>query len=319
VWDPRNPLHDRNNPETWEYSTNPVLQLIDYLTNPDGGMGLDYDVILAPRINEWAAEADLCDELVQRADGSWEPRYSCHGFYQYDNNPEDVEGNILSTCDGWLCEDIDGTLSLKVGVYRDPVDDPIEGKAIVGFTNIQFGQADEQTVNQLDFTFTDPDQAFATTQPEPYRDEDAISASGVVRSKQLDLKWVQSSSQASRLAARALLRVNPDITCTIITDLTALDWVGQRWIPVRYPFIAGLENCVMENQGAEIDLAAGRIAFNLNLVVPTKVEDWNPATDEKPTPPIPPVAPGGNSPVFMREDGTLLNREDVGSFIRETT
>jgi hypothetical protein len=258
-------------------------------------LGLDYDVIIAPRILEWVAEADLCDELVDKADGTQEPRYSCHGWYQFDNNPEDIIGGILSTCDGWMIEDIDGTLSLKIGVYRDPVGDPISGSQIVGFTNIQFGQADEDTVNQVDFTFTDPDQAFATTQPAPYRDEDAISKSGVARSKALDLKWVQSAGQASRLAARALLRINPDITCTIITDLTALDWVGERWVPVQYPFIAGLENCVMENQGAEIGLAAGRITFNFNLVVPTKVEDYNPATDEKPAPPVPPIVPGGQT------------------------
>jgi len=206
-------------------------------------------------------------------------------------------------------------LALKVGVYRAPTDDAISGKQILGFTNIQFGQTDEQTVNQVDFTFTDPDQAFATSQPDPYRDEDAISESGVVRSKQLDLKWVQSSSQASRLAARALLRINPSITCSIVTDLTALDWVGQRWVPIKYPFIAGLENCVMENQGAEIDLAAGRIAFNFNLAVPTKIEDWNPVTDEKPAPPVPPSFTGylnrENARPMIREDGSVYFREDT--------
>jgi hypothetical protein len=318
VWDPRNPLQDRNDPFTWEYSVNPVLHLIDYLTRADGGMGLDYDIIIGPRIAEWVVEANICDEQAIRGDGLYENRYACHGFFQYDNNPEDVIGGILSTCDGWLCEDIDGTLSLKVGVYRDPDGDAIEGKAIVGFTNIQFGQADEQTVNQLDITFTDPNQSFSSVQLDPYRDEDAISESGIVRAKPLDLKWVQSDSQASRLGYRALLRVNPEITCTIITDLTALDWVGQRWVPVKYPFIAGLEDCVMENQGAEIDLAAGRIAFNFNLVVPSKVNGYDPETDEKPAPPIPPLPPGAiTTNEILREDGSGLIREDGTSYIRE--
>lgn len=318
VWDPRNSLHDRNDPETWEYSVNPVLHLIDYLTKPDGGMGLDYDIVIAPRIAEWINEANLCDEQVIRGDGLYESRYACHGWFQFDNNPEDVIGGILSTCDGWMCEDIDGTLSLTVGVYRDPIGDAIEGKSIVGFTNIQFGQTDEQTVNQLDITFTDPNQGFATVQTEPYRDEDAISESGTVRSKPLDLKWVQSDSQASRLAYRAMLRVNPAITCTIITDLTALDWVGKRWVPVQYPFIAGLEDCVMENQGAEIDLHLGRITFNFNFVVPSEVNGYDPETDEKPAPPIPPVGPGAGEVNYLaREDGAVFYREDNTRIIRE--
>lgn len=315
-WDPRNPLHDRADESTWEISFNPIVQLIDYLTRADGGKGLDYDVIVAPRILEWMAEADLCDELVDKADGTQEPRYQSHGWFQYDNNPEDIINGILSTCDGWMVEDVDGTLALKVGVYRAPVGDAIAGKQLVGFS-VQYGQTDEQTVNQLDITYTDPAQAFATTQTDPYRDEDSISATGSIRAKPLDLKWVQSNGQASRLAARALLRVNPKMVVTIVTDLTALDWVGERWVPVQYPFIAGLENCVMENQGAEIDLAAGRITFNFNLVVPTKVEDYNPATDEKPAPPVAPTVPGAETPILAREDGSPLNREDVGSFIRE--
>lgn len=315
VWDPRNPLHDRNDESTWEVSYNPVVQLIDYLTRADGGMGLDYETIIEPRIMEWIAEADLCDELVDKADGTQEPRYQSHGWFQFDNNPEDIINGILSTCDGWMCEDVDGTLALKIGVYREPDGDAISGKQILGFTNIQFGQADESMVNQVDFTFTDPEQAFATSQPAPYRDEDAISASGVVRSKQLDLKWVQSAGQASRLAARSLLRINPAISATIITDLTALDWAGERWVPVQYPFIAGLEDCVMENQGAEIDLAAGRISFTFNLVVPTKVEDYNPDTDEKPAPPAPPTLSGylarEDSAAMIREDNSVMFREDA--------
>lgn len=290
-WDPRNPSHDRNDESTWEVSFNPIVQLIDYLTRADGGMGFDYQEIIEPRIMEWVAEADLCDEQVLRADGLYETRYESHGWLQFNNNPEDINNDILSTCDGWMVEDVDGTLAVKVGVYRDPVGDPIAGKQIIGFS-VQYGQTDEQTVNQLDVTYTDPNQGFATVQTDPYRDEDAISEAGVVRAKPLDLKWVQKSSQASRLAARALLRANPGISCTIITDLTALDWIGERWVPVQYPYIAGLEDCVMENQGAEIDLAAGRITFSFNLVVPSEIDAYDPATDEKPAPPIPEPSPG---------------------------
>jgi hypothetical protein len=109
VWDPRDGAQSSTDPSTWTVSKNPVLQLIDYLTRADGGMGLDYATVIAPNLTAWMVEANLCDELVDTATpGVQEPRYQSNGWFQFDNAPSDVIGSMLATCDGWLAEAGDG-------------------------------------------------------------------------------------------------------------------------------------------------------------------------------------------------------------------
>jgi hypothetical protein len=293
VWDPRDPAQHRDDESTWVISYNPVTQLIDYLTRVDGGMGLDYDTVIAPNIVAWTNEIDLCDQQVATSvPGVTEARYRSHGWFQFDNKPEDVIGGLLSTCDGWLAESGDGTLSITVGVYRAPSDPPLTDRHIFGFA-LNYGQPDEQTVNQLEISFTDPSANYVQVQIDPSRQEDAISLTGVVRSQSLDLKWVQSSSQARRLASRALYRLNPAMTGSFTTSLYGLRYLGKRWVPLQYPFVSGLQDCVVEIQAAEIDLMAGRIVWNFITIAGATIEAYNPATDEGAKPVVlPPVAKG---------------------------
>lgn len=272
IWDPRDVTQSASDPSTWKASPNPVLQLIDYLTEPDGGMGEDCDIILPPdALAQWMAEADLCDATV-----GGRARYQSAGFYQFDNSPESVINKILATCDGWFAESGDGSLVLTIGYYREPTDPPLTADHILGFT-VKKGQADEETINQLDVTYTSPDAGYVTEQVESsVRDESAISASGVVRAKPLDLSWVQNYDQALTLGNRALLRVNPAISGTFVTTLYGMRYLGKRWIKVQFPTVAGLEDCVVEIQDkGEVDLLGGKVTLNWNLVDPVALTALN--------------------------------------------
>jgi len=289
VWDPRDPAQSRFDRSTWRASPNPVLQLIDYLTEPDGGMGEDLDDILPPAaLALWMEEADLC-----------EGRYDSAGWYQFDNSPESVIGKILSTCDGWLCESSDGTLSLTVGVYREPTDVPLSGANILGYS-VARGIADEEVVNQLDVTITSPAAGYVSEQIASVRDEDSISLLGQVRAKQLDLSWVQDEFQADLLAQRAMLRLNAR-SGTLVTDLYGLNYLGKRWIPVDFPTVRGLENAVVEIQDrAEVDLLNGRITFKWKLIDRAAL-----------------IELGSGHPALLREDLSTYRREDGSSYVRE--
>jgi hypothetical protein len=313
IWDPRDNTQSRTNEATWKISYNPVIQLIDYLTREDGGLGLDYAMVIEPVLDQWITEANLCDELVLKADGSYEPRYRCSMWFQFDCKPEDVINGILSTCDGWMSENGDGTLSLTVGYYREPAVTLTE-KHILAF-GVSYGQPDEQAVNQLDITFTDPAQNYATVQTENWRDEDAISLTGVVRSQPLDLTWVQSNSQARRLASRAIQRLNPAMSGSFTTTLYGLAAVGKRWVALKYPFVSGLQDCVVEIQSAEIDLMAGRVTFNFNRIG-DDIEAYDPETDEGEPPVIPPDAPISN---YLFDDlGNFLTDDKLLQLTDET-
>jgi hypothetical protein len=178
-------------------------------------------------------------------------------------------------------------------------------KHILAF-GVSYGQPDEQTVNQLDITFTDPAQNYAEVQTETWRDEDAISVSGVVRSQPLSLTWVQSNSQARRLASRAIQRLNPAMSGSFTTTLYGLAAIGERWVALKYPFVSGLQDCVVEIQPSpEIDLMNGRVTFNFNLIG-NDIEAYDPETDEGTPPVIPPELPTSNY-LF----------DDVGNFLTD--
>lgn len=280
VWDPRDVDQDENDESTWEASPNPVLQLIDYLTRADGGMGHDRETILPDSVlGLWMVEADRCDE-VNPTTGA--PRYRSAGWYKFDNNPEEIQNKILAACDGWMSEAGDGTLSLTVGVYREPTDAPITDRHIVGFT-INHGAADEQVVNQIDITYTDPSQKYVEAQTYPVRDEVSIAATQL-RSQPLNLSWVQDAAQAGYLGERALLRLNPKKTGSIVTSLYGLRYLGKRWVKLQYSVVNGLQDVVIEIQSAAINILGGRVTFSFSIVdtvalaileIPTNVLDFS--------------------------------------------
>lgn len=263
VWDPRDGSQIESDPTTWKSSRNPVIQLLDYITREDGGLGQERSIAVPDGavLAAWLAEAWLCDTVVVDRE-----RYISDGWYRYDTSPEDVINSILSTCDGWLSESGDGSLSLVVGVYREPTDPPITAADILGFS-LNCGQPDEQIVNVFNVSFTDPEQKFVERQLADYRDEASISETGVARPRPLSLTWVQNESQAEMLAGRAMSRVNPRRSGTLTLKLVGMRYLGKRWVKLQYPFLSDLEDCVIEIQPApKIDLLRGQVTFSWNLV-----------------------------------------------------
>jgi hypothetical protein len=321
IWDPRatSPVQSRDDPDTWQVSTNPVLQLIDYLTHPDHGMGLDYHAIIEPVLDQLMEEADLCDELVPRKLGM-EPRYESAGWFTFDTKPESVIGAILATCDGWMAENGDGTLSLFVGAYRAPTDarHTLTAKHILAF-DFSFGVADEERVNEIAISFTSPEHRFKDTQLEPWRDEDDISESGIIRSRGLVLGWVQSHPQARRLAKRAMARFQAAIQGNFTTDLCGIAIMGRRWVRVQYPYISGMEDVVVEIQRADVDLMEGRVTFEFATIDPDTIDDWDPETEEGDPPPVPELMASSsigapqNVEAYIEDGSLLVEFDDMSS------
>lgn len=256
VWDPRDGGQNPNVGSTWVPSSNPVLQLLDYLTRSgaEGGMGHDRAALFTPaRLALWMVEATLCDG-----------KYASAGWYRFDNKPEDVINKILAACDGYMVEDGEGGFALTVGVYRAPTEPAITDAQVLGWT-INHGASDEQIVNQLDVSYTDPTQKYVSTQIDSVRDDASISLTGVVRAQPLDLSWVQDPDQAEILGGRALLRLNPEKSGSLVVSLYGFRWIGKRWVKLQIS-VPGLEDCVIEIQSASVNILAGRITFNFNTV-----------------------------------------------------
>lgn len=263
IWNPRDGSQDPDDPSTWHSRSNPVLQLIDYLRAVDGGMGFDIDEFCPPaRLAQWMEEATLCEVVL--GDGS--VRYQSGGWYTYDTKPEDVINKILAACDGWLAPGGDGTLALTVGVYRAPTLPPIT-ESMVYDCLVALGVPDEQLVNQLDCSWTDPLEDYSTDQAEPITDSASIALLGEIKRQPLDLSWVQWLPQVIRLGERALRRVNPARSGTLVGNDICSRYAGERWIALQFPF-PGLEDCIIEVQDFQYDVLAGRVTIKFITVDP---------------------------------------------------
>lgn len=67
VYDPRESTHSQTDSSTWEWSDNPALCLLDYLTNTEYGCGVSYDRI---DIDSFETLANVCDEEIVYSNNS---------------------------------------------------------------------------------------------------------------------------------------------------------------------------------------------------------------------------------------------------------
>ena len=356
VFDFRDEAQLQADPTTWAWKCNPFLQLADYLTHPERGMGLSYARRIAPALAAWQAAADDCDspEAVIHQSGlilrkaaagshtielsntrglaagieinvgtaiatletatvdsvsgdtvtltagltsdhsafqfcSWasdgdspptEPRYESHGVFEHISAPSDVVGSILSTCDGWIGQRGDGALIPYSGRFVTPTVS-LGPDAIVAYTLQRFVE-DESATNSLVVKFTSPDHDYSSVETDPWRDEDDIAARGVERPKDLTLDWVQSYSQARRLAKRRLARELATARGSITTNLLGMDALGERYIHLRLEEEEGLvlfDGPVEIQSGAQLDLNTLQLTFPWIAADPN-VDQWAPEIEE---------------------------------------
>jgi hypothetical protein len=239
-WDPRLGARgtivddaDKAASATWVGgSQNPILQLLDYMTNAETGMGLSVSRFL-PNIDAWEAAADVCDEAVPLAAGGTVPRYQSGGLYLHATAPADVIATILATCDGWMAQDANGCFTVQAGSYVEPTV-TIGEEHIVSLSR-QFYREDERATNEIVVSYTDPTFDYTEVQTTPWRREADILARGHVRSQPLALPWVQNNSQARRLAKIAAYKATAPISGTLTTTLDGLRAWSERRIRIQAP------------------------------------------------------------------------------------
>ncbi len=279
VCDWRDEAQSISDPATWQTSYNPVVNLAHYLCFAPHGPNYSWETRIAPRLAEWTAAANVCDEAVALKAGGTEARYRVGGFYNYDNAPSDVIGLLLSSFDGWMAEGGDGALIVRAGKYTAPTLtlDETEGH-ILGFQFRRF-TPDNEAVNELRITFTSPAHDYTEVETDPWRDEVDIAARGAIRTEQLPLTWVQSNGQARRLAKRRMSRMAAGVRGTVTTTLIGLEALGERYVRLKIPTVSTLANIVVEVESVEIDLMNLSCTITWTAADPN-IDAWNPSTEE---------------------------------------
>ncbi|WP_257164693.1 hypothetical protein [Bradyrhizobium sp. SRS-191] len=302
VWDPRAPGQDPDNIATLGPCYNPVLQAIDFVTNAAHGLGFDRAVCITPVLDRLMIEASICDEQVARRDGTTEPRYQASGSWNSQTEPAAVLDGIMAACDGWYSFNGDGTLSIKVGKYREPAV-TLPQRHILAFS-IDNGIEDESSVNTLEWSFTDPDNKYKSSPGLAWRDETAIFESGRTRSQTIDLTWVQSHSQGRRLMKRKIAQINPRRKGTVTTTLYGILALGERWVRIQDDRHPDLADIVVQLGKAVIDISSARLTFEWTTVNTNEIDAWDPATEEGMQPTTGDDNPGDTLPVPQHLAGT---------------
>jgi len=280
VWDPRDGAQDKDNRDTWTFTENPVLIALDFHRHPDGmGLAIFDDVFFTPAaiIEDWIPSANICDEPIALKAGGTEPRYRCSGGYELPAPPKQVLNVVLGSCDGETFQRADGAIGIRVGKLVAP-NVAITDQHILSYSNFVRGASGGITpVNVVTAKYTARDLDYQEADADPWRDEDSISETGREESRNLDLTWVPSHSQARRLMKIAARRFNPNWTGQIITDLDGLRAYGLRYVTLQ---ISELEiDDPFEMVSFEI------VPASMNMIISVRsfdqtAYDWDPEHEE---------------------------------------
>ncbi len=290
VWDPRDTSQARNDPSSWKFSSNPVLHILDYHRVPDG-MGLAvYDNIFfteAAIAEDWIPAANICDNGVPLAAGGSEPRYASAGGYELATPPKQVLAAMFATCDGQAYQRADGAIGIRVGFEINPVVE-IPDEHILSYDGMQRGPSDSLIpVNQITAKYTARNLDYQLTDADAWRDEDAISDAGREETRDIDLSWVPSHSQARRLMKIEFARKTPEWSGQITTNLHGIRAYSERFVRLRIAEL-GIDGTFEIVPGSfEINTESMTCSMSVSSMDQSAYA-WNPAEEEGDEPQAPP-------------------------------
>lgn len=274
-FDPREATHVQADRSTWEadISYNPALELIRFIFQERGGMGFDYDLCIGQNLEQWIEAADNCDEPIDLDAGGTEPRYQCHFVYTAETENNAVIQQFLNSCDGWLSEGPDGSLSFFVGRYKDSYADiVIEAEDIREFT-INYGVGDDEAVNELQVSFTWPAAAYKQIDCDPIINTADQASRGARIAQPFFAAAVHSFTQARRLASRKMDSLSADMRGRLVLTLTGTDLWKRRWFKIRAPELhEDFTDIVVEVRGREIDLANASVIVDYIRIDPETID-----------------------------------------------
>jgi len=195
------------------YTNNPAWVFYDILTNKEYGLGdfiqdSDIDIYSLYQI------ARYCDEVVPDGKGGLEPRFACNVYLNSQEESYKVLKDLASTFRSMMFW-IDGKITAIQDKPKEPVYTFTQGNVEDGLFNYSYTGQRART-NQVNATWTDPDQFYAQTTITVDDTANMISQGRIV-SKDVVAFGCTSEGQARRLAAWHLAT---DTTETEIVSFT---------------------------------------------------------------------------------------------------
>jgi Putative phage tail protein len=278
VYDPRDNDQDADDEDTWEWSENSGLCILDYIRHPDGmnkpDIRIDFD--------SFSAFANLCDQNVPLASGGTEKRYRLGGTVLFTEDPADVLARMLATCDGELYQTSEGKIAIRGGKWEAPTVS-ISADQILSIGELSEGNDALSAFNELKVVYTSRSHDYQPTETLPWIDTTAQNEHGPLV-EDLVLDMVPSPSQARRLAKIHMHKMNPEIRGSIVTNLAGLNALGERVIDLSIPEFSVSHSCLVTGFSLRTDLSGCEI--NISSITAAAYE-WDEDTEEGENPPDP--------------------------------
>lgn len=298
-WDPRDPAQDPDDPDTWMWTQNTVLQIIWWLCFSEFGFRLDYHKAILPVLDLWIEEADICDEDIPNAGGGTHKRYQSSVWDTTENDPKAALNALLAACDGHLVNRGDGARILTVGKFRESRCATLTDRDIIGH-RIDYDVLFEDEINRLVPTFNYPDTDYTTTDTDYFEDVEAQLKAGRILSAEADYGAVQDWRQARFLGSREWKRLLQKVRGQLDIRLSGINAIYARWIRMETPIrLPRLDGKLIENRRSILAITKG--GFTMDMIQhPENIDEWNPSADEGTQPPVPgkPAATGVVTPVI---------------------
>ncbi len=284
VYDPRAGAQNPNAPSTWAWSENAALCTLHFLCFSEFGFRAEYATAILPFIDQWIQAANDCDDQMPLASGGTESRYTMGGWTTTEQSKIATLLAMLQCCDGFLSRRGEGYW-IQIGKYYAPTV-TITDADIAGFV-IQTDVSSEDKINEATAYWSDPDNGYVTVDTDPIiNTADQVARGGAPRKAQLQLPWVHSVGQASRLLVREMYRQEVTVRGTLTLGWSGLNAVYERWIAVNSNSIPRLSGVVIENRKAVFNPKMRTVAIDFILSGPS-IDVYNPATQQSSVPFIP--------------------------------
>lgn len=284
ICDPRNVLHDQDDPSTWEWTDNHALCVRDALMqNPvrqyrAGQIHPSFD----------ADGPDACDETVTLNSGGSEPRYTCAGTVVWTDGEIEDQLNPMMISGAADFIRVGGKLGYAAGVYRAPT----ETMTYLLGDSFEFPDmiAGSELVNRLRVTYLSPARGYETAELTPWDIPGALTEDGGVPAvKTLDLPFCASATQAMRVRKITGLRLRRQESIQGGTlPPEAFNLVGGATVnialPAPYDALDGVYEIGGIHPGMDPIGESGEVAMRMpaSLVKHSAtIYAWTPATDEE--------------------------------------
>lgn len=255
------------------YSTNAALVIRDYLL-ADAGFGA-----AAGEIDETAFEvaADVCDQLVTKADGSSEPRYRISGLIDTSQPIGANLENLIRACAGVLTY-AGGQFGLQAGRWVAPavtvtVEDLLDSLPVTNSSRRSWS-------NGAKGLYTNALNNWAQENYPNYSNAAAVSADGTKRVLIYDLPHTTSASAAQRIAKIAVNETRRSTQLSLLCRLDFFELLPGDIVNVTLDRL-GYTNKTFRVERLTLEARGLQIGVRLDLREMSSTHyDWDESTEE---------------------------------------